>query len=690
MASFYGGGMYNGYYAWPAVSECSFLRNSADNGGGMYNGAYSYPRIANSIFSGNSALDGAAMSNYNSLVMISSTTFTDNMAERGGGIYNYYNASLSLVNCTFSGNSASLYGGGMYSYYSTSGLKNILFLENTASKGGGVYNESSSPTLANCTFAGNSASDDGGGMYNTSSSTKLVNSIMWSDMPNEIYDYGGSPVFTYSDIQGGYTGTGNINSDPLIVDLANGDFHLTQNSPAIDAGIYDPMMVPQTDFDGDPRILDGNGDGIAIVDMGVDEAVYVPLPPAIICVDQDATGANNGTSWIDAFTTLQPALDAAKIGDQIWVAEGTYLPTREFISGDPRSVSFQMKNGVAIYGGFAGSESSVEERDWVNNPSILSGDIGIPDVISDNSYHVFYHPTGTNLNSSAILNGFVITGGNSSEGGGMSNTQSSPALANCTFKGNFAEFAGGGMRNSYSSPTLMNVTFSGNSAGYYGGGIFNYNSSPTLTNCIFSGNSVSNYGGGGMANDAFSSPIITNSTFSGNSAGYGGAVHNNISSPVYTNCILWGDTPNEITSDYEFGNPIVTYSDVQGGHVGEGNLDLDPLLIDPANGDFHLGAGSPVIDMGSNASVSVDFEGDPRILDGNGDGVAIVDMGADEYNPESSARSGGALKLNAGQQPEEVGLAQISWQPVAILASAGFYAVLPERVRKYSARNKPL
>jgi len=131
----------------------------------------------------------------------------------------------------------------------------------------------------------------------------------------------------------------------------------------------------------------------------------------IIYVDADATGTNNGASWADAFTTLQPALDAAAAGYQIWVAEGTYKPTWEFAVGDPRSATFQMKNGVAIYGGFDLSVgvTEFEGRDWVAHVTILSGDIGIEGDNSDNSYHVFYHPEGTNLDGSAVLDGFTIT-----------------------------------------------------------------------------------------------------------------------------------------------------------------------------------------------------------------------------------------------------------------------------------------
>jgi hypothetical protein len=336
---------------------------------------------------------------------------------------------------------------------------------------------------------------------------------------------------------------------------------------------------------------------------------------ATIYVDAGAAGAADGTSWADAYADLEDALDAAKAGDQIWVAQGIYKPTVPHGCSGNICKSFQMKNGVAIYGGFdpdAGA-TGFEERDWEGNPTILSGDIGIEGEGWDNILHVFYHPYGTDLDSSAVLDGFTITGGKAiygkvypeAEGGGMYNEGSSPTLIHCTFSGNAASL-GGGMYNEESSPTLIDCTFSGNSGLYFAGGMLNVgSSSPTLTNCTFEGNSAF-LDGGGMENLGSSSPTLTN-------------------------CILWGNVPGQILSDSR--SPVVTYSDVQGGYTGEGNIDADPLFLDAANGDYHLRPGSPCIDAGYNAAPNLpahDFEGDPRIVDGDGDGVAVVDMGVDE------------------------------------------------------------
>jgi hypothetical protein len=413
---------------------------------------------------------------------------------------------------------------------------------------------------------------------------------------------------------------------------------------------------------------------------------------SIIYVDADATGANNGASWTDAFTTLQPALDTAVAYDQVWVAAGTYLPTHEFIPGDPRSASFQMKNGVEIYGGFDPSTGITGwlDRDWVSNPAILSGDIGIGGDSSDNSYHVFYH-NFIELDNSAILDGFVITAGNANGeiaphgngggmyndiyngspmitncvftnnnaniygggmyntnhanphlhdcsfldnnagfgGGGMANMNSMPTLGDCTFHSNYGE-EGGGIFNSGSSPLLYNITFSENIA-HSGGGMVNVSSNPHLENVTFSGNFASD--GGAMSNYS-SSPYLNNCTIVDNSVaegGIGGGIYNSSGTPVLTLCILWGNAPDQIAG----AEATVSLSDIQGGYAGIANIDADPLLSDLADHGgatltYALWPGSPAIDSGYTDCSPRDQRYVHRPIDGDMDGYASCDMGSYE------------------------------------------------------------
>lgn len=306
--------------------------------------------------------------------------------------------------------------------------------------------------------------------------------------------------------------------------------------------------------------------GLACISMLSFGAVGQASAASIIYVKRTASGANNGTSWVNAYKNLQSALAVAVSGEQIWVAKGTYKPT----ASTDRTKTFTLKNGVAVYGGFVGTETLLTQRKPTVNLTVLSGDIGVAGVATDNSYSVV---SASNLNKTAILDGFQIVDGQADcgcfpgdagggvfnwvsnttyrnltisnnytagYGGGMYNTSSNPILTNVTFSGNSSDSYGGGMYNTSSSPTLTNVTFSGNKATFFGigGGMYNDGSSPSLTNVVFSANTSVN-AGGGMYDKNSSNPALVNVTFSGNTAStYGGGIYNDTSNPSITNAIF--------------------------------------------------------------------------------------------------------------------------------------------------------
>ena len=333
------------------------------------------------------------------------------------------------------------------------------------------------------------------------------------------------------------------------------------------------------------------------------------LAAGILYATPDATGAGDCSNWTNA-CTLQTAITTAVSGDEIWVAAGTHNPT----TGTDRWATFHLKDGVTVYGGFAGMETARNERNPATNVTTLSGDLNGDDVgFTNNSENVYNVVIGAN---NATLDGFTITAGNADigNGGGMVNNgrsptlinliftgnhallgagmmnknNSNPELTNVTFSGNIAEDGGGGMdNNNQSSPTLTNVTFTSNTVnetnGGGGGGMENQNNSnPTLTNVTFSGNSSAD-SGGGMFNYSGSSLTLANVTFSNNTAQYGGGLYDSSSNPTLTNVTfdgnmatgdagpsgggMFNDQSSPILTNVTFSNNNATGSDsdVDGG-----------------------------------------------------------------------------------------------------------------------------
>ncbi len=283
----------------------------------------------------------------------------------------------------------------------------------------------------------------------------------------------------------------------------------------------------------------------------------------IIYVDGDVAGANDGSSWVDAYNYLQDALAEADFSEkpvEIRVARGVYRADRGGgNTPDDREATFQLINGVSIKGGYAGfGEPEPNERNIELYETILSGDLNrndrevaelfdLPDEPSraENSYHIV---TGSGTDETAVLDGFRISGGNAngevpaSAGGGLYNDTGSPMLIDCTFYANSARDDGGGIFNLWNSnPSLIKCIFSKNSADWNGGGIYNWmDSSPTLTDCTFSGNSGQS--GGGMANEDNSNSTLINCIFISNSAETGGGMVNTTSSPTLTDCTFDGNS----------------------------------------------------------------------------------------------------------------------------------------------------
>jgi len=216
-------------------------------------------------------------------------------------------------------------------------------------------------------------------------------------------------------------------------------------------------------------------------------------------------------------------------------------------------------------------------------------------------------------NCSPTMTGCLFIANAGHNGAGMSNHLSSPNLINCTFYANEAGSVGGGMCTDLSSPVMSNCIFRENTSGIIAGGMYINGGSPILTNCALIKNSALSSGGGVMVNSN-TSLTLTNCTFSGNSAMSGSVMENFNSTITLTNCILWDNLPPQI-GNYN-STSVVTYSDIQGGWLGLGNIDADPCFVDPNNGDYHLKSQAGRWDSNSQSWV-MDYVSSPCIDAGN-------------------------------------------------------------------------
>ncbi|MFC1782224.1 right-handed parallel beta-helix repeat-containing protein [Planctomycetota bacterium] len=566
-----GGGMYNSDYNNPTVRGCIFTGNSAHLGGGMYNKYAGSTTVTNCIFSGNLADKGGGMSNsLFSSPIVTNCTFSGNLAGEGGGMCNEYNGSPTVTNCIFWGNSASPMSNEIYNYDRAT---DISYCDIAGCLEGGSWDSSLGTDGGGNIDADPLFVDAAGSDFHLLEDSPCVDtgdnrapSLALTDFDGEPRIMSGTVDMGADEVTGDVIFSLNVNYQPF----ANACRAVTL-VPA--GGVYHPgteVTITVTAEEGfvfdhwSDDLIENNHQATITMDTCKYVTCHFDFIGDIIYVNDDASGSNIGTSWVNALFDLQDALAAAESGDEIWVAAGTYYPSSDYgIWAGDRGRHFRMINGVGIYGGFPDIvDGTWEDRDPNMYATILSGDLGgndKPDAPAedllddpcrtDNCYHVFYHPDNTDLDATAVLDGFTIISGNAdgprphNNGGGMYNYGSSPSVTNCTFSGNAADDGGGGgIYNHSSSPIVTNCTFSGNAADDDGGGIYNYYTcSPTITGCAFSGN-FADRDGGGMY-ERVSNSILTDCTFRGNSAkGGGGMCIKHDSNPTVTDCVFTGNS----------------------------------------------------------------------------------------------------------------------------------------------------
>ncbi len=597
----------------------------------------------------NNTISGHSFSGINATgsAMILSNTITGNSSGgpfSGGGITT--TDSPTIANNTIRGNIATYsgVGGGGGGIYCNSGepviVNNTIAANNATygTGGGGICcGNGSSPRILNNTIVENVALDGGGIWCGSYASTPVISNNIMAFNSSGIYKVSGTPIlrnnclynpgsYDYSGLGGG---TGDLLADPLMLAAHYGQVHLMAGSPCIDGGDDGAVQAGQTDMDGEPRRQGAH------VDIGADEynGMTPPFAPTIVRVSVLGNDINDGSSWALAKRTVQSAINAASEngGGAVWVSAGAY---KERIT---------LKPGAFLYGGFAGTESSRDQRNRVAHSSVLDGGAaGSVVTVSAGGYRT------SRLDGFTIRNGTGTLSSGMRCGGGIYCYSSSPDIVNNTITANSASY-GAGIYCHYGSPGVKNNAIRGNVAGIAGGGIYNLYSNSAVTNCTFVENSAS--AGGGLYN-YHSNSVLINCTLSGNSATSGSGMYNN-GSPVLTNCILWGNSGTAVYSSS--GTPDITYSDVQDGYAGVGNIAANPQFLSGAAG-LRMSSGSPCIDAGDNTAVPPDdsdlndngdfseptpldltgtarFIDDPQTMDIGSGNPPIVDMGACEHDP---------------------------------------------------------
>ena len=387
--------------------------------------------------------------------------------------------------------------------------------------------------------------------------------------------------------------------------------------------------------------IDGNGADDIIcaqydIDNNTDDGFHVFFfegDSYRVYVNENATGNNDGTSWDDAYTDLQSALNDSEKGDTIWVSAGTYKPSVD-INGDGnpsdnRAKTFYLPDSIPVFGGFNGTETAFEQRDPEANETVLSGDIGVLNDSADNCYNVV---RGKDY---SVLDGFTISDGNADGttnaetdmGGGIFNKNVKfVKIANCILKNNSGK-QGSGIANIYCTGPIYvdSCTFYNNIAGS-GAGIGNWDSKVIVKFCLFVKNiadvniNSSNFGGGIYNWGSGSTAEILNCTFIQN-AGNGSAIHNRAPATTCKNSIIWQNTSDDDIANTNGASCDVTYCDIDQAEYesGTGCFNSDPLFYKVSDVEYELQSNSPCINAGDPDPIYNDPDGSRNNMGANHD-----------------------------------------------------------------------
>ena len=516
----------------------------------------------------------------------------------GGGIC-FYGGNPFIVNNIIKNNSA-LYGAGVVIDYAGCIFKNNIVAENTGGQdygGGGFWiigNGSSPIIIENNTIVNNESVSTGGAMYLWLTNLTLRNNIIWGNTQtsgNLIHLSDEATVeIQYTNIEGCYTGQGNIDTLPL---FSTENYLLSDNSPCIDAGHSHP------DYN---DIEDPANPGFALFpskgELTNDMGVYGGQNSKILCHDSVIIGSLINVPADQP--TIQAGINVAQHGDTILVDTGTYY----------ENINFNGKN-IIVTSNFVYSSDFEDIENTIIN--------GSNSETSDTASCVIFC---SGENSTAVLQGFTITQGTGTHwvdpqfpdytwhsGGGVFIFQSSPTIKNNYIIDNHVDddsgvsgASGGGICFYGGNPFIVNNIIKNNSALYGAGVVIDY------AGCIFKNNIVAentggqDYGGGGfwIIGNGSSPIIIENNTIVNNeSVSAGGAMYLWSTHLIARNNIIWGNTQasGNLIHLYEEATVEITFTDIEGGYTGEGNINTVPLFY---TSNYILSDNSPCIDAGDS------------------------------------------------------------------------------------------